>query len=222
MDIVKIVKYFHSKANFTALSIQQKFFFLLFLFSLIPTLIPQQTSAAYLITEDYKPKLVFDTNTSDHWGFLVQLSQEATDTYYADQLKLDKAKQELLSQKVKEYLQEKNSPLAEYAFVLVTVRNWKKIVALSNAESSMCRKYPTQLANCWGVGGSKMWDMGDNLAQGIIGMNHFLNAYPKGKTKYSQMSFKQMNGLYKQPAADHWVYNNESIYNDLVAIEKSI
>ncbi len=222
MDIVKVVKSFHLKASFHALTIKQKFFFSLFIISLFPILVPQQASGVYLITEDYKPVLVFDTTKSEHLGFMVQISQEATDRYYAQQLKENKDKQELLTQKVKEYLQERNSPLADYAFVLVTLRNWKKIVALANAESSLCRKYPEKLANCWGVGGANMWDMGDNLAQGVMSMNHFLNSYPKGNVKYSQMSFEDMNGFYKQPAADHWVYNNEAIYNDLVSIENSL
>ena len=125
--------------------------------------------------------------------------------------------------KVQTYLASKKSPLAEHTDILISVPNWKRIVALANAESGMCRFYPKKLANCWGVGGSKLWDMGNDLSDGILEMNDFLINYPKkSKVKYHQMTFKQMNGLYKQPAAPHWLYNVQVIYDDLTAIENSI
>ena len=65
--------------------------------------------------------------------------------------------------------------------------------------------------------------MGNDLGDGIMAMNRFLNAYPKlSQLKYSQMSFEQMNGLYKQPAAKHWIVNNQIVYNDLTVLEKSL
>ena len=222
MDIVKIIKSFHLKATYASLSLKQKFFLLIFLFSFIPTLVPQQTAAAAMIAPDYKSQLVFDTGADDYLGYLAQITQEASDQYYAEQLQMNKVRQQELTDKVKAYLQAQNSPLADYAFALVTMRNWKKIVALANAESSLCRHYPVDKANCWGVGGSNLWDMGDNLAQGLLAMNHFLNTYPKGPIKYSQMSFDEMNGLYKQPAAEHWAYNAQTVYDDLSAIENSL
>jgi hypothetical protein len=36
------------------------------------------------------------------------------------------------------------------------------------------------------------------------------------------MSFDEMNGLYKQPAAAHWAYNAQTVYDDLSAIENSL
>jgi hypothetical protein len=87
----------------------------------------------------------------------------------------------------------------------------------------MCRRYIERLANCWGVGGSDLWDMGENLGEGVVAMNRFLNVAPmRSSIKYSQMNFEQMNGLYKQPPGDHWVYNNLEVYNELTALEKNL
>lgn len=201
---------------------KHKIFLLIFLFSLVSTLVPHETYAAFLITQNYQPILVFDTSTNEYEDFLIQISQEATDQYYQEQLKREVHKQQKLTQEVQSYLISQRSPLAEYTSTLVTLRNWKQIVALANAESTLCRNYPTSLANCWGVGGSNLWDMGDNLGQGVVAMNHFLNQYPKGPVKYSQMSFERMNGFYKQPAAEHWLYNAQTVYNDLADIENSL
>lgn len=169
------------------------------------------------------PELIFDTGNTDYQDYLSQINQDLTDQYYQTQAQLAALRQQRLNQKVQIYLQEQGSPLADYASVLVSLRNWKKIVALANAESSMCEKYPVSTNNCWGVGGATLWTMGSNLGEGIVAMNHFLNMYPKhSRVKYSQMSFDQMNGLYKQPPADHWVNNNQTVYDDLVAIEQSV
>ena len=222
MDIVRIVKFTHVKASFAILAFKHKFFVLLFLLSLISTLLPHETYAAFLVTSDYQPILVFD-NSDDYQDYLIRISQDATDKYYLEQMRLQTLKQQELTQKVYDYLIKQRSPLADYAATLVTLRNWKQIVALANAESTLCRSYPTTKANCWGVGGSDLWDMGDNLGEGCVTMNHFLNYYPKrSQVKYSDMSFERMNGLYKQPAAEHWQYNAQTVYDDLVAIEKSL
>jgi hypothetical protein len=88
----------------------------------------------------------------------------------------------------------------------------------------MCKHYPVNKANCWGIGGSNLWYMGSNLGEGILSMNKFLKHLSgnNSKVKYTQMTFKQMNGLYKQPAAQHWVDNNQAVYDDLTAIENSL
>ncbi len=225
LDIIKLVKNAHFKASFETLPLRHKFFLFLFLASFLINLMPHAALAQ--MEKDQNPNggpaLVFDTGNSDYQDYLDQRSQEMTDLYYQEQIRLQAARQELLTQRVRAYLQDHGSPLAEYTSTLVSMRNWKKIVALSNAESSMCRRYPVGKSNCWGVGGADLWDMGSNLGQGVVAMNQFLNLYPKrSHVKYSEMSFEKMNGLYKQPAAQHWVDNNYAVYNDLVAIERSV
>jgi hypothetical protein len=53
------------------------------------------------------------------------------------------------------YLEKKGSPLAPYAEHILKHENWKLVLAISNGESTMCKK---QLYNnCWGVGGA--WNL---------------------------------------------------------------
>lgn len=211
------------KASFETLAIRHRLMLIVFLLSTLLTLLPHGTYANEIDARVIEyPGLVFDLNDLSYQDYLNDLSQNLTDQHYRELARQKALQHQKLVLKVKRYLEERGSSLAQYAPVLVSVKNWKKIVALSNAESSMCRKYPVGTANCWGVGGANLWDMGNNLGEGIIAMNSFLNNSPKGSVKYSQMSFERMNGLYKQPAADHWVYNNQVIYDELTALENSL
>ncbi|MBX4205088.1 MAG: hypothetical protein KW788_02795 [Candidatus Doudnabacteria bacterium] len=184
-------------------------------------MLPHQ-AYAWAFPQSANPQpLVFIVGT--RMVYLDTLNLQLSRLYEHNQMQEDLDRQIELNKLLKNYLKEQGSPLAAYTSTLLQLNNWKKIIALSNAESGMCRHYPVTKSNCWGVGGSNLWYMGSNLGEGIISMNHFLNSYPNNsKVKYSQMSFKQMNGLYKQPAAQHWVINNQSIYDDLTAIENSL
>lgn len=56
---------------------------------------------------------------------------------------------------LKDYLAGKGSPLAGYSEHLLKQTNWKLVVAISNGESTMCKR---QLYNnCWGIGGA--WNL---------------------------------------------------------------
>ncbi len=193
------------------------------LFSLTPMLFPQKSVAAEIEPVIINP-LVFEAG--DHTEFMRELKESAEEKSFKERHEQAVAKlqrQLKMNTALKQYLQSKRSPLADYTHVILQQNNWKKILALSNAESTMCRRYIEHLNNCWGVGGSDLWDMGDNLGEGVVAMNHFLNTAPKkSQVKYSQMNFEQMNGLYKQPPGDHWVYNNLQVYNELTALENSV
>ncbi len=223
-DIVRKIKLSGLKAKFQTLNLKHKLFLMIFLFSLLATLVPHETYAAGNSNQTNPgPVLLFNLSVNDVNDYLETRSQELSDAYYKEQVRFQILRQQKLTEKIRSYLQAQGSPMAEFAQTLVTLRNWKKIVALANAESSLCRKYPTSKANCWGVGGANLWDMGNDLGQGIVSMNHFLNKYPlRSPIKYAQMNFDQMNGLYKQPPGDHWVYNGQSVYDNLLAIENSL
>jgi hypothetical protein len=225
LDIIRKLKFPQLKASFGTLALKHKLILILILASLLTTLMPHESYAAQNKIDMPVPalNLVFDLSDLSFVDYLNTRSQELSDQYYQEQLRLQAVRQQKLTAKVREFLEQQKSPLAEYATVLITLRNWKKIVALANAESSLCRNYPPSTANCWGVGGANLWDMGDNLGDGIVAMNHFLNKYPlRSPVKYSQMSFEQMNGLYKQPPAVHWVGNSRGVYDNLVSIENNI
>lgn len=224
LDIIRKIKFLHLKANFQTLALKQRLILILFLISVLTTLMPHESYAAKNKTElPPVSGLAFDLSDLGLKDYMDLRSEELSDKYYQEQIRQQALKQAKLTAKVRTYLEQQGSPMAEYASTLITLRNWKKIVALANAESSMCRNYRPDTANCWGVGGTNLWDMGGNLGEGMIAMNHFLNKNPlRSSLKYSQMSFERMNGFYKQPPADHWLDNNLVVYNDLVAIEKGL
>jgi hypothetical protein len=193
------------------------------LVTLTPLVVPHESIAAE-VEEEITIPLIFEVGDAVDYVQNFQENLEQQSLQARHELAVTKLQKQLkLSAAVKQYLIANRSPLAEYSSILIQQNNWKKIVALSNAESTMCRHYVEATANCWGVGGSDLWDMGANLGEGIVSMNNFLNTAPRlSSIKYSQMNFEQMNGLYKQPARDHWVYNNLAVYNELIALEKAI
>ena len=218
MDIITRIK--PLRATYESLGMIYKIVIALVLISLSSTVFPQQTIASE--TEIFiSEEIVFEAG--DHTQFLDEIESEASKTL-KHEVAVQKLQRQLkMNDVLKRYLTQKRSPLAEYSATILQQNNWKKIIALSNAESTMCRRYIEHLANCWGVGGSDLWDMGENLGEGVVAMNKFLNTSPRlSKVKYSQMNFEQMNGLYKQPPGDHWVYNNLEVYNELTALERSM
>ena len=225
IDIIRKIKIPHLKASFETLALKHKFVIVLCLLSFSTTLMPHEAygSQAKSQRSDTQPLLVFNLSDTGYQDYIDGISQVLTQQYRQQQLELQAMRQKKLTEEVQAYLENQGSPLANYASTLVTVRNWKKILALANAESSLCRNYPVNKANCWGVGGAKLWDFGSNLGDGVIAMNHFLNNYPlSSHIKYSQMTFARMNGLYKQPPAQHWVDNAQTVYNDLTNIEQNL
>ena len=52
---------------------------------------------------------------------------------------------------LRNYLISKNSPLADHVEMLLLQPNWKLILAISHAESNMCKRELGH--NCWGIGG---------------------------------------------------------------------
>lgn len=206
-------------ANYESLKLNYKIIIIVTLISFASFLLPHKTVAAPDVPKSRAMYFVIN----GHFIYLENLNQKIAKNYERNKITDDLKRQLKLAEKVKKYLADRKSPMADYSSTLIRQDNWKKIVALANAESGLCKHYPEQKANCWGVGGSNLWYMGSSLGEGIVSMNHFLNTYPRNSNvKYSQMTFKQMNGLYKQPPGNHWVYNNQVIFEDLEKIEKSL
>lgn len=114
------------------------------------------------------------------------------------------------------YLESRRSPFVPCVDTLVELKNADKILSLANAESGLGLRTIPGTYNYWGVGGSKLWKMGSNPCEGIVSMDNFLNAYPRNSSvKYAEMPLSRMNGLYKQPARQHWIDNNMYILTRL-------
>jgi hypothetical protein len=217
---VEAIKINFLKARYLRLSIRHKLGILISLISLTNFIVPHQAYASE-VPGGFMGPMIFPIMVK--FSYIDYLNFQLSKLYEKEQMQQSLDRQIELGIKVKEYLNDQESPLARYTSTLIQLPNWKKIIALSNAESGLCKHYPIQKSNCWGIGGSNLWYMGSNLEEGILSMNRFLDTYPNNlAVKYSQMSFKQMNGLYKQPPAQHWVVNNQTVYDDLTAIENSL
>ncbi|MBI4054396.1 MAG: hypothetical protein HY397_03660, partial [Candidatus Doudnabacteria bacterium] len=76
---------------------------------------------------------------------------------------------------LKNYLEQKQSPLQDHVGTLLLQPNWKVIVSIAQAESNMCRR---QLGNnCWGIGGARYHRYYPSFAQGIIDANDLIQKY---------------------------------------------
>lgn len=70
------------------------------------------------------------------------------------------------------YLEQKGSPLAPYAEHILQQENWKLVLAISNGESTMCKR---QLYNnCWGVGGAWNLRRYASFAEGFSDVNRLI------------------------------------------------
>ncbi len=73
---------------------------------------------------------------------------------------------------LQDYLSKKGSPLAPYAEHILKHENWKLVLAISNGESTMCKRQ--MYNNCWGVGGAWNLRRYASFADGFTDVNRLL------------------------------------------------
>jgi hypothetical protein len=76
------------------------------------------------------------------------------------------------AQVLRTYLAKKNSPLADYSETLLAQENWKLVLAISNGESTMCKRQRNY--NCWGIGGAWNLRQYSSFEEGIVDVNRIL------------------------------------------------
>lgn len=117
---------------------------------------------------------------------------------------------------VRQYLQSKNSPLANYTEILLAQPDWKTIIAISNAESTMGKH--CYYNNCSGIyerfgigyAGLKKYD---TMADWIVDLQQLINQ------RYDGWTLAEMNGTYVYPKSRSWLYATTTVYNDLDKIQ---
>ena len=112
---------------------------------------------------------------------------------------------------VRNYLQSKNSPLANYTEILLAQDDWKTIISVSNAESNM--GLHCYVNNCSGIFGSRGLRTYETIPDWIVDMQNLINQRYKGWT------LNQMNGIYVYPRSNNWIAASSMIYNDLSHLE---
>lgn len=110
-----------------------------------------------------------------------------------------------------QYLVDKGSPLAKYAGELARMPNWKTLVGIAAAESSLCKK--TARNNCWGIGPNNTPLTYDDISQSLYYANYLLNKY----SKLGMNPAKPETIVRTYVGYDHatWVSNVESVFAEL-------
>jgi hypothetical protein len=108
------------------------------------------------------------------------------------------------------YLQDWNSPLAEFADIIAQQPHWKLILAISFAESSLGKKCADN--NCSGIGvfpGHPLWRTYNTKGDWAVDLNRLL------EKRYKNQTLKQMCGVYVQPCNPGWLKATTQILNEL-------
>ena len=114
------------------------------------------------------------------------------------------------------YLAEKESPLAPDAEFLVGLPHWKLVVALSAAESSLCKHEVGN--NCWGiVSGDSSYQSYRSFREGAQAANDLIE---RRQSQGMWLSVEDMNCSYVVPCNPVWVRNVNYVLGILGNIER--
>jgi len=127
-----------------------------------------------------------------------------------DPAEIQKAKDQVNAAILQAYLESKKSPLAPYADHILTQDNWKLVLAISNAESTLCKRQ--MYNNCWGVGGAWNLRRYETFADGFTDVSKLVtNKYiPYGADSAEEMVRKYVGNYSK-----NWVIAVNQILNQL-------
>ncbi|GAC1412856.1 MAG: hypothetical protein NVSMB66_3200 [Candidatus Doudnabacteria bacterium] len=187
-------------------SAKDKMLVILTLLSLVNWIAPVTKAHAQIIGQENS--LVFEVKTDIPASILNPQNQNPKNK------KLSLEKQ---SKMLREYLEKKGSPLAEYTDVLLAQKDWKTILAISNAESTLGKH--CYYNNCSGIYGR--YDQGyaglkryQTKADWIVDLQTLLSK------RYSGWSLDKMNGIYVYPRSTSWIRATKAVYTQLDKIEK--
>lgn len=149
------------------------------------------------------PQLAFEIKEEKQSNWFLTGKDAAAEIGFEN--RVDPEKVEIL----RSYLAAKNSPLQDYAEVLLQQPNWKFILAISHAESNMCRR---QLGNnCWGIGGVKYHRFYLSFAEGIVDANSLIQKYHDGGLNTAKKMMKRWVGWNNK----NWIIATQNILSDL-------
>lgn len=155
---------------------------------------PQAVSAQGIPAKE-KPQLAFEIKR--------QIIKEVLEPQFARDLPGTKA------YILKTYLVSKDSPLAEHVETLLMQPNWKIIVAVSHAESNMCKRHLGN--NCWGIGGAQNHRYYKSFANGIVDAGELIQKYQDSGLNTPKKMMRRWVGWNNQS----WVVANNQILSQL-------
>lgn len=101
---------------------------------------------------------------------------------------------------IREFLESKQSPLAEHTEYLLQHENWRLLIAVSAIESQFC-KYKVDF-NCWGIGGDSAYRHYESYEEAITDADAVIeNWHQKGRW----LTPEDMNCSYVVPCSPNWV-----------------
>jgi len=185
---------------------------LIALTSLVATLNPATTKAATAQTLGQDNSLVFNIKTM----FVASAADTNSTDSQNQNSQISKENAEKKAQLLQAYLESKNSPLADYAGILMAQQDWKTILAISNAESTLGQH--CYYNNCSGIYGT--YGIGysglkryETKADWIVDLQSLLSK------RYEGWTLDQMNGIYVYPKSSTWIRATKQVYNDLTNLE---
>lgn len=113
---------------------------------------------------------------------------------------------------LKQYLLDKDSPLAEVADTIAGLKHWQMVLAISNSESSLGRHCAGNDNNCSGIGvepGNPLWHTYPNKAEWAKDLDRLIDR------RYQNWTLQQMNGTYNKPGSENWIMAAEQILSEL-------
>lgn len=179
------------------------------LVALVPAIYPEITLAHELPANRENSALVFEINNSSK--LLATNSNTQTSVQIEDIVKNDP-----LCEKLKQYLEDHNSPLAEYSCEIIQQPQWQRALAISWVESNFGRFCHSE--NCSGIGGAPgmaTWRKYPNKLEWFKDMCQLME---KDIYKKKYTTFEKMRGVYVQPGSSAWVNGAKDKYADLMVL----
>src|SRR5947207_1645205 len=113
---------------------------------------------------------------------------------------------------LKQYLEDNDSPLGEFASEMVKQPQWQRALAISYVESHMGRDcYNNNCSGMGGAPGTPTWHKYATKLDWFIDLNNLLE---KPVYKDIHNTFQKMKGFYVQPGSAAWVNGATKKYND--------
>ena len=166
-------------------------------------------------TNATQDSLPFEIKLQNNQNLEVLQANAVTNLQNAEDAKLQEQQTAIINQKVylvRNYLESKDSPLANYTEILLAQPNWKTIIAISNAESTLGKH--CYMNNCSGIFGQNGLKTYDTVPDWIVDMQNLLS------NRYDGWTLQQMDGIYVYPRSSSWFIATTTVYQDLDQIEQ--
>lgn len=192
-------------------SVLEKSLYTLTLISLVFWVYPE-TSLAMNVQTKENSALVFDVNSK-------QIPTQITLSYvlqpYIVEVPNDIRPNDILALKLKKYLEEKKSPLAEYSDKIITLPQWQRALAISWVESNYGIHCHSN--NCSGIGGAPGMASWRQYPDKLAWFEDMTKLMERPLYKNRLTSFRKMNGTYNA-GSENWVNGAEQSFEKISSI----